>query len=131
MFQLSTLSRKNATCSDLLRCVFGMKDFEERLIYVIAKRGTSTLDALAEDTGRDRSTVHRALSRLVSLGICYRQVVSLRGGGYVHEYSLMDVDSISSSMRQRVEELKKSLDRLAENFDRDIRHNIVGALHVE
>jgi predicted transcriptional regulator len=131
MFQLSTLSRKNASCSDLLRCVFGIKDFEERLIYIMARRGRSTLDDLASETSRDRSTVHRALSKLLSLELCYRNVTSLRGGGYIHEYSLMDVESIGRNIRQRIDELKDSLDSLAENFENDIRHNIIGAVHVE
>lgn len=131
MFQLSTLSRSNASCSDLLRCVFGIKDFEERLIYMMAGKGTCTLDELASATARDRSTVHRALSRLVGLGLCYRNVVSLRGGGYMHEYSLMDVESIGRNIRQRIDELKYSLDRLTDNFENEIRRNMLGARNLD
>lgn len=131
MLQLYNLSRKEASCSDLLSCVFGLKDFEESLIYVLAREGRATLDSLASLTGRDRSTVHRALSKLMSLGICYRETVTLREGGYMHEYALLDVESISSGIRGRVEELKRSLDRLASNFEEDIRRRTMSRITLD
>lgn len=124
MFPLSSLNRKNASCSDLLSCVFGLKAFEEDLIYLLARNGRGTLDELASETGRDRSTVHRSLSKLSSLGLCYRTAVGLRGGGYQHEYSLMDVETMGSNIRFRVNEIKLSLDRLADSFERDMRARI-------
>ena len=127
MFPLSSLNRKSASCSDLLSCVFGLKAFEESLIYMLAKRGGSSLDDLALATGRDRSTVHRSLSKLSSLGLCYRTAVGLRGGGYRHEYALMDVETMGTNIRFRVNEIKVSLDRLAESFERDMVARISSA----
>lgn len=124
MFPLSSLNRKSASCSDLLSCVFGLKAFEESLIYLLAKHSGSTLDELAQTTGRDRSTVHRSLSKLSSLGLCYRTAIGLRGGGYRHEYALMDVETMDSNIRFRVNEIKLSLDRLAESFEKDMRARI-------
>lgn len=127
MFDVSTIIRKDASCSDLLNCVFGLKRFEEDLFYTMSAGGTFTLDRLASATSRDRSTVHRALSRLTVLGLCYRRTVSLRGGGYQHEYAAMDPDTVVEGLRGRIEELKSALDRLADSFGSDLVRNIEAA----
>ncbi len=125
MLYLSELNRKDATCIDLFRCVFGLKEFDEAIIHAMAGKGVFTLDTLAEATGRDRSTVHRSLGRLVSLGLCYRNSVTLREGGYVYQYSLMDVESIGATIRGKVDELKSSLDRLIENFEPEMERKLL------
>lgn len=124
MFQMSSLSSRGAGCGDLLSCVFGLKEFEQRLFYMVAVSGSSTLDSLASRTGRDRSTVHRALTKLVAAGLCYRRTVGLRDGGYMHEYSAMDTASVGSGIRRRVDELKDSLERLAAGFETELNERI-------
>ena len=67
-------------CRDLIQCAFSLNDFEIEVYKSAAVHGPIRADDLADRMGRDRSTVYRALQRLLTCGMVYRETRSLDKG---------------------------------------------------
>jgi predicted transcriptional regulator len=124
MDSIQLLARPGATCSDLLTCLYSMKPVDLEVFYRLAARRNATLDELAVAVSRDRSTIHRCLSKLVSAGLVYKQSKTLKEGGYFHVYSTVDPIAIQKQARLRVKEISEGLQRLAEGFPSDFQRHL-------
>jgi predicted transcriptional regulator len=121
---LHVLTRKGATCSDLLTCLYGLKPIEIEVLLGTAKRGASTVDEVAAEVKRDRTTTHRCLSKLASAGLVYRRTYSMKGGGYYHAYSVVEPKKIREEASGKVREITESLLRLVLDFEADFQRRL-------
>ncbi len=124
MDSIQLLTRRGATCSDLLSCLYNLKPIDLEVFLEVARNENATLDQIAELVQRDRSSTHRCLSKLVSAGLVHKQSKTLKGGGYYHVYSMVDTFKIKNHARQRVKEIIESLERLIDNFESDLRKHL-------
>ncbi len=124
MDNIQLLTRKGATCSDLLSCLYNLKAIDLDVFLEVAKNENSTLTQLAELAHRDRSSIHRCLSKLVSAGLVHKQSKTIKGGGYYHVYSIVEASKIKEYAKQRVKEITESLESLIENFESDLKNRI-------
>lgn len=124
MDSIRSLTRKGATCTDLLSCLYGLKPIETEVFLEVARRGTSTVDDVSTVVKRDRTTTHRCLSKLASAGLIYRRTSSLKGGGYYHTYTVVELQTIKKEAAQRVREVAESLQRLVDDFDMDFQKRL-------
>lgn len=117
---IQLLTRKGATCSDLLSCLYGLKPTELTVFFEIARRGgNATVDQISAAVDRDRTTTHRTLSKLLSTGLIYKQTRGLKDGGYYHVYSTVEVSRIKEHAELRVKDIADSLQKLIDNFEAD------------
>ena len=76
-----TLSAKveqgTLTCHDLVKCIFNLNRTEASVLRVLPEEDGRTAGDVAGDLKKDRSTVYRALEKLVSVGLAYKE---RRGG---------------------------------------------------
>ena len=127
MKSISSLRSTGAGCSDLLYCLYDIGDADvETLREMASGRSEMTLDELAARLERDRSTVHRSLSRLLSTGMCYRRTSGLKGGGYFHVYGISDPGVMKRRVERDVAEIIDSLRRLSERFETDFPAKLRG-----
>jgi predicted transcriptional regulator len=124
MDTMRLLTRRGASCSDLLGCLYDLKPMELEALYQLVVKGHATLDDVASGLGRDRSTAHRCLSKLVSTGLAYKQSKTLKGGGYLHVYSPAEPSRIREHAQVRVDEIAGSLQRLVDGFEADFRRHL-------
>jgi predicted transcriptional regulator len=124
MDSIQSLTRKGATCSDLLSCLYNLKPIDMQVFLEVAKNHEATLTQIAELVHRDRSSTHRCLAKLVSTGLVHKQSKTLEGGGYYHVYSMAEPDQIKEYARQRVKEITDSLESLIENFESDLKKHL-------
>lgn len=124
MESIQLLTRKGATCSELLSCLYSLKQMDLDILFEVARRNQATLDEISEVVKRDRSTVHRSLSKLTSLGLVYKRVRTLKDGGYYHLYVTADESVIREQARLRVKEITSSLERLVDNFVTDFHKHL-------
>ena len=118
---VSILTRRSATCQDLLICLYSLTPVESEIFYELAIAGSSTVDDVAKALHRDRTTIHRCLSKLVSTGLCYKETKTLKDGGYYHLYTVTELPKIKEQTKSKVDELSKSLQRLIDNLEIDFR----------
>lgn len=121
---ISILTKSDATCEDLLICLFNLTLVESDIFYELASKGPSSLDDLAKRLGRDRTSIHRCLSKLVSVGLCYKESRTLKDGGYYHVYTAVELPKIKTQAKMKADELTRSLQRLVENLESDFRKHL-------
>ena len=124
MSSIALLTRRGASCSDLLNCLYDLTPVESELFYILIKNSPKTLDQLAKLIKRDRSTTHRCLQKLVSAGLSYKETKGLKEGGYYHVYSATELSKIKNQSEQKVDEVCTSLRRLIESFETDVRRHL-------
>ena len=109
------------TCKDIVQCAFSLNDFEVDVYKASALHGPLRADELADRMGKDRSTVYRALQKLMSCGMCFRETKSLDEGGYYHVYSAVSKDVLKQKMEHCVEEWNLRIRDALARFD---EHNL-------
>ena len=124
MDSIQSVTRRGATCSDLLSCLYNLKPIDMEVLIEVAKNQEAMLTQIAELVHRDRSSTHRCLSKLVSAGLVHKQSKTLEGGGYYHVYSIAEPEQIKEYARQRVKEITDSLEGLIENFESDLKKHL-------
>jgi len=95
------------------------------ILRQLAAGREKTLDELALKLQRDRSTVHRSLTKLLTIGVCYRKTVGLKGGGYFHIYGISDTSIIKRRIEGEVSEIITALQHLAERFESDFLNGLM------
>lgn len=118
---LQLLTRRNASCNELLCTIYNLNPVDLEIFYQLAQGKTAGLDELASTVKRDRTTVHRGLQKLVGCGLCYKEVKSLKDGGYYHVYGATELSTIRKQAEQRVKDLTTSLEKMLHNFESDVR----------
>jgi predicted transcriptional regulator len=123
----TTITRINSTIKDLFTNIFDLSPLEVDLVlFLIANNDTyMTLEELAKETNRDKSTVFRSLQKLVTLGICIKETKTMKGGGYYHTYCAIDVKSFKIITERKVKEIQQSFDRLLKRFEHDLEQQIM------
>jgi predicted transcriptional regulator len=124
MDNIQFLTRKEVTCQDLLSCLYNLKPIDLQIFLQVAKNQWSTLDQIADAVQRDRSSTHRCLAKLQSAGLIHKRSRGLKGGGYFHLYSIVDLEKIKEDARQRVKEITNSLEVLIEKFESELTERI-------
>ena len=124
MDSIQFLTRKEATCQDLLSCMYNLKPIDLEIFLQVAKNQWATLDQIAESVQRDRSSTHRVLAKLQSAGLIHKQSRGLKGGGYYHIYAAANPEKIKENAKQRVKEITDSLQNLIEKFDVDLKRHL-------
>jgi predicted transcriptional regulator len=124
MESINLLTKKGATCTDLLTCLYNLKPTDLEVLQAVAKNQNASLDQIAAIVQKDRSSVHRCLSKLVSVNLVNKQTKTIKGGGYYHVYSMLDPVLIKKHARERVEEITESLQLLIDNFDSDLENHL-------
>jgi predicted transcriptional regulator len=118
---ISTLTRMNSTLKDLFLYIYDLSPLEMDLLITLVKgEKTMTLEELAKQADRDKSTVFRSLQKLVTLGIISKETRTLNVGGYSHIYRAIPIEMFKLETEKRVKELEASLNRLMKKFENDL-----------
>jgi predicted transcriptional regulator len=124
MESINQLTKKGATCTDLLTCLYNLKPADIEVLQAVVANPNASLDQIAAKIKKDRSSIHRCLSKLVSINLVTKQTKTIKGGGYYHTYTLLDPELIKKHARERVKEITDSLKTLIDNFDSDFEKHL-------
>jgi predicted transcriptional regulator len=124
MDSIQLLAKKTATCQDLLICLYNLKPIDLEILIATAKNPQATLDQIANAVQRDRSSVHRCLSKLLSANLVIKESKTLKGGGYYHAYSMVEPEKIKEQTKIRVKEVTDSLNSLLDSFEDNLKKHL-------
>jgi len=124
MDSIQLLTKKSASCADLLSCLYNLKPTDLEVLLEVTRNENATLDEIAKLVQRDRSSVHRCLSKLVSANLVTKQTKTLKNGGYYHAYSMVELATIKRHAKERVKEITESLEALINNFESDLKKHL-------
>jgi predicted transcriptional regulator len=89
-----------ATCRDIVKCMFKLTDFELTIYKKLVKQGPLKADDLAPVLKRDRSTIYRALQKLVASGLAFRETKTIERGGYFHVYTAVAPEQLKQKLHK-------------------------------
>ncbi len=124
MSDINLLKKEDSSCTELLECFYDLSANECEAFYKVAAREEVTLDELSSIIGRDRSTTHRLLQKLVGLGLCYKEKKSLERGGYIHVYRAPSVLRVKEQLEKRIAEYMDDLKSLSSKIEYDLSERI-------
>jgi predicted transcriptional regulator len=87
----------------IMSCVFGIREHESEAYLTLLERPGRTTDELAEYLDRDRSNVSRSLQSLLDRNLATRERRLLDGGGFVYQYSAVDLGTVKDRLHESLE----------------------------
>jgi predicted transcriptional regulator len=127
MNSVQLITRKGATCTELLSCLYNLTPTESRIFYELLRRGPSSLDQISTAINRDRTSTHRCLQKLVGAGLAYKETMGLAGGGYYHLYSAVEPSKVKQQSKLKVREICRSLEKLIRTFEEDVQKHLAAS----
>lgn len=90
---------KQIDLKDILMCSFELNKTEYALMLFLLNQNESLCaSTIGEMTKKDRTTIQKAVKKLVSKGIVAKHQVNLDGGGYTFVYSIKNKDFLRSQV---------------------------------
>ncbi|MFB6086285.1 MAG: helix-turn-helix domain-containing protein [Halodesulfurarchaeum sp.] len=108
---------RDLECEGLLECLYDLNDLDRQCFRVLADAGEPmTVDDLASDVDRERSTVYRSVQRLLQFGLVQKNQVNYDRGGYYHVYGITDPDEIADEMQTKLNDWYAQIGYLVARF---------------
>lgn len=138
---VSTITRMSSTLKDLFIYIYDLSPLDMDVLIILVKNGGIaagrknkkiraglTLEQIAKESDREKTSVFRSLQKLVNLGICTKESKTQKGGGLFHVYSAIDMQIFKMETEKRVKELETSFRRILRQFEQDM-DNMVKAFY--
>ncbi|MFW5957109.1 MAG: helix-turn-helix domain-containing protein [Natronomonas sp.] len=114
---MSEYLRQDMQCEGLLECVHGLKDLDKEIFELLAEQPEPmTVDDIAEEVERERSTAYRSIQRLVQSGFVQKEQVNYDQGGYYHVFYPTDPDEIADDMQRMLNDWYAKMGQLIGEF---------------
>ncbi|MHA1722273.1 MAG: helix-turn-helix domain-containing protein [Candidatus Baldrarchaeia archaeon] len=88
---------------DLMRCALNLTALDVA-VYFELLNGEVTVKKLSDKLSRNRSTIQRALTNLISKGLAIREPKTMKNGGYYFEYRAIPLKQVKETIREKVRE---------------------------
>lgn len=95
---------KQIDLKDLLSCSFGLNKTEYNLLlFLLEQQDSLCVSTIGEMSGKDRTTVQKAIKKLVNQGLVEKHQVNLQTGGYTFVYKVKDKEFLKEKILEIVE----------------------------
>lgn len=110
--------RSDMRCEGLLGCFHGLGQLDRECYQELVETGEAlTVDEIAEEVDRERSTVYRAIQRLLQTGLVQKEQVNYDSGGYYHVYRPSDPGTVTDEMQRMLNEWYAQMGQLIQEFE--------------
>ncbi len=117
MVETQKILSGQATCRDIVKCMYGLSDFEIVIYRKLVDKGPLRADDLVPVMKKDRSTIYRALQRLVGAGLAFRETKNIDRGGYYHVYSSVPPDQLRQKLKKCADDWFDNMKSAIDDFD--------------
>ncbi|MBN1274765.1 MarR family transcriptional regulator [Candidatus Woesearchaeota archaeon] len=102
---------------DIITCSFELNKTEyELLLFLLAQEKALSVNEIATLRGSERSTVQKAVARLLSKELVERRQLNIAGGGYRYLYATTDKDDIKQRLSSIVNEWHRNVTSAIKNW---------------
>jgi len=115
---MSEMLRRDMQCEGLLECFHDLKTIDKDIFQLLQDRQEPlTVDEIAEQVDRERSTAYRSVQRLLQAGFIQKEQVNYEQGGYYHVYHPRDADEIADEMQRTLNDWYAKMGQLIGEFE--------------
>ncbi|GCF12609.1 transcriptional regulator [Haloarcula mannanilytica] len=116
---IRTMLSEEFECDYLLECFHDLTDLDRACFERLVETDEPvTVDELAEQVERERTTVYRSLQRLLDADLVVQEQVSGEGSGYHHVYDAADPDEVADQMQRELNDYYAMMGQLISDFRR-------------
>ena len=109
--------KQDMECEGLLECIHGLKELDREIFTVLSEHAEPlTVDEIATEVDRERSTAYRSVQRLVNSGFVQKSQVNYDHGGYYHVFSPTDTEEIADDMQRMLNDWYAKMGQLIGEF---------------
>ena len=114
---LSEYLQQDMQCEGLLECIHGLKQLDKECYRVLVETGEPlTIDEIADEVDRERSTAYRAIQRLLQSGFIQKEQINYEEGGYYHVYRPTDPDVVADEMQRMLNDWYAKMGQLIQEY---------------
>lgn len=118
MSVINQLMDENSNCTEILAIMLNFSPLESLLYFHLLQDGEKTVNQLCNETSRKQSTVHIALQKLTSFGICKKKKKNKIPRGYEYIYSATLANQVQQILLDRLERLYVCTSKCISNFNK-------------
>lgn len=116
---MSEMLRQDMQCEGLLECFHNLKEIDREAFQLLNETDEPlTVDDIADEIDRERSTAYRSVQRLMQAGFIQKEQVNYEQGGYYHVYLPRDAEEISREMQRMLNDWYAKMGQLIGEFDK-------------
>ncbi|MGM0606153.1 MAG: helix-turn-helix domain-containing protein [Halobacteriota archaeon] len=105
-------------CEGLLECFHGLKLLDKECFQVLVRYDEPlTVDEIAEEVDRERSTTYRSIQRLLKAGLVEKDQLNYEQGGYYHVYHATESDAVTDEMQNMLNAWYAKMGQLLQEFE--------------
>ena len=102
----------------LLECFHGLKQLDKQIFQeLVQAEAPLTIDEIADEVDRERSTAYRAVQRLLKAGFLQKEQVNYDQGGYYHVYRPTDPEKVADDMQRMLNDWYAKMGQLIQEFE--------------
>ncbi len=114
---MSEYLQQDMSCEGLLECIHGLKELDKECFRVLTESDEPmTIDDVADEVDRERSTAYRSVQRLLQTGFIQKEQINYEQGGYYHVYRPTDPDQIADDMQRMLNDWYAKMGQLIQEF---------------
>ena len=114
---MSEYLKQDMQCEGLLECIHGLKNLDKEIFLLLTEQDEPlTVDDIAEEVERERSTAYRSVQRLVNSGFVQKEQVNYDQGGYYHVFRPTDSEEIADDMQRMLNDWYAKMGQLIGEF---------------
>ncbi|CCQ35528.1 TrmB family transcription regulator [Natronomonas moolapensis 8.8.11] len=114
---MSEYLKQDMQCEGLLECIHGLKGLDREIFKLLTDRSEPlTVDEIAEEVDRERSTAYRSVQRLLQSGFVQKDQINYDQGGYYHVFRPTDPDEIADDMQRMLNDWYAKMGQLIGEF---------------
>jgi predicted transcriptional regulator len=109
--------RADMECEGLLECFHGLKELDQEVFQsLVDAEDRLTVDQIAEQVDRERSTAYRSVQRLLQAGLVQKEQVNYDQGGYYHVYRPVSAEEVTEDMQRMLNDWYAKMGQLIQEF---------------
>ena len=115
---MSEQLQRDMVCEGLLECFHGLKQLDKQVFrQLVQTEEPLTIDEIAAEVDRERSTAYRSVQRLLPAGFIQKEQVNYDQGGYYHVYRPTDPQTIADEMQRMLNDWYAKMGQLIQEFE--------------
>lgn len=104
-------------CEGLMECIYGFTELDKQIYFTLIELDEPlSIDEIADEVDRERSTAYRSIQRLMRHGFLRQEQVNQENGGYHHVYSAADPGEIADKMQRKLNDWYAQVGTLIHEF---------------
>jgi predicted transcriptional regulator len=114
---MNEMLRQDMECEGLLECFHDLKELDKEIFQLLSDyEEPLTVDEIADEVDRERTTAYRSVRRLLQAGFIQKEQVNYEQGGYYHVYRPRDGEEVAQEMQRTLNEWYAQMGQLIGEF---------------